>query len=208
MISITRFQTPENLVGYFGTFPNEESSGVDKAGKPLPLGTQHMSRKGSDIVRKYLWNAAKSAVQHWIGGPGGPRPPAENYVQHYIQLSDLRIEISVVDGCSSRQLIARIKWGTATSDLGPVQANSSTVTDGISASFSTTVTGDVDTRCPQNLIILPTGNHQVASFRIVESGSIIRFIRIPLHASNQDSPPENPLSAPTMTLSHSSSISC
>lgn len=64
MISITRFQTPENLVGYFGIFPNEESSGVDKAGKPLPLGTQHMSRKGSDIVRKYLWNAAKSAVQH------------------------------------------------------------------------------------------------------------------------------------------------
>jgi len=62
MISIQRFATPENLVGYFGVFPEENTSGVAPDGKPLPLGTQHMSTKGADLVRRYLWNAAKSAM--------------------------------------------------------------------------------------------------------------------------------------------------
>lgn len=64
MVSISRFNSPENLVGYFGIFPREDSSGVDKQGNPLPSGKKHMSPKGSDIVRRYLWNAAKSAIQH------------------------------------------------------------------------------------------------------------------------------------------------
>jgi transposase len=62
--SIDRFATPEQLVGYFGIFPEENTSGVDKYGKPLPPGTQRMSRKGNDLVRHYLWNAARSAIRH------------------------------------------------------------------------------------------------------------------------------------------------
>jgi len=61
---IDRFTTPEQLVGYFGIFPEEDSSGVDKYGNPLPPGTQRMSRKGNDLARHYLWNAARSALRH------------------------------------------------------------------------------------------------------------------------------------------------
>jgi hypothetical protein len=63
MISLDRFATPENLVGYFGVFPEPNTSGVDKEGNPLPPGTMRMSTKGADLVRRYLWNAAKSAIQ-------------------------------------------------------------------------------------------------------------------------------------------------
>jgi len=61
---IDRFATPEDLVGYFGVFPEENSSGTDKYGNPLPLGTMSMSNKGNDLVRHYLWNAARAAVTH------------------------------------------------------------------------------------------------------------------------------------------------
>lgn len=62
--SIDRFATPAQFVGYFGVFPQEESSGVDKQGQPLPAGPPRMSRKGNDLVRHYLWNAARSALVH------------------------------------------------------------------------------------------------------------------------------------------------
>ena len=64
IVDIDRFATPNHLVNYFGVFPEESSSGVDKQGKPLPVGTLVMSRKGNDLVRSYLWNAARSAIQH------------------------------------------------------------------------------------------------------------------------------------------------
>jgi transposase len=64
IVDINRFDTPNHLVNYFGVFPEESSSGVDKDGKPLPPGTLVMSRKGNDLVRFYLWNAARSAIQH------------------------------------------------------------------------------------------------------------------------------------------------
>ncbi len=63
-IDINRFATPNRFVGYFGVFPEENTSGVDKFGNPLPPGTLHMSRKGNDLVRHYLWNAARSAIVH------------------------------------------------------------------------------------------------------------------------------------------------
>jgi transposase len=63
-VDINRFVSPAHFVGYFGVFPEENSSGVDKDGKPLPLGNLHMSRKGNDLVRHYLWNAARSAICH------------------------------------------------------------------------------------------------------------------------------------------------
>jgi transposase len=64
VVDINRFATPEDLVGYFGVFPEENSSGVDKDGKPLPPGTLRMSHKGNDLVRSYLWNATRSAIRH------------------------------------------------------------------------------------------------------------------------------------------------
>jgi len=63
IIDIDRFATPEALVGYFGIFPEEHSSGVDKKGRPLPPGTMVMSPRGNDMVRAYLWMAALSGVR-------------------------------------------------------------------------------------------------------------------------------------------------
>ena len=64
VVDIRRFATPESLVGYFGTFPEEHQSGVDKQGNPVPPGTMHMSTKGNDLARSYLWNATRSAIVH------------------------------------------------------------------------------------------------------------------------------------------------
>jgi transposase len=64
IVDINRFPSPDDLVGYFGVFPEENTSGVDKDGKPLPPGTLRMSHQGNDLVRCYLWNATKSALQH------------------------------------------------------------------------------------------------------------------------------------------------
>ena len=64
MVSIDDFDTPESVVGYFGCFPEENTSGVDKFGRPVPPGTMRMSPKGNDLVRRCLWNAAKTAILH------------------------------------------------------------------------------------------------------------------------------------------------
>jgi transposase len=64
IVDIDRFATPAKLVNYFGVFPEESSSGVDKQGHPLPLGTLHMSRKGNDLVRGFLWNATRAAIRY------------------------------------------------------------------------------------------------------------------------------------------------
>jgi transposase len=64
IVDINRFATPEDLVGYFGVFPEENSSVVDKDGRPLPSGTLRMSHKGNDLVRFYLWNATRAALCH------------------------------------------------------------------------------------------------------------------------------------------------
>jgi transposase len=63
IIDIDRFATPEALVGYFGIFPEEHSSGVDKQGRPLPPGTMVMSPRGNDLVRASLWMAALSGIR-------------------------------------------------------------------------------------------------------------------------------------------------
>jgi len=59
--SIERFPTANHLTSYFGVFPEENTSGVDKYGNPIPPGTMRMSPKGNDLVRKHLWMAAFSA---------------------------------------------------------------------------------------------------------------------------------------------------
>ena len=63
IVSIDRFATADQLVGYFGVFPEEHSSGIDRQGRPKGR-AMRMSRKGNDLVRKYLFCAAKSAIQH------------------------------------------------------------------------------------------------------------------------------------------------
>jgi transposase len=64
IVDIERFTTPQHLVSYFGIFPEENTSGVDKHGNPVPPGTMRMSHKGNDLVRGYLWNAARVAIVH------------------------------------------------------------------------------------------------------------------------------------------------
>ena len=64
MVSIDRFPTPGSVVNYFGMFPEENSSGVDKFGRPVPPGSMRLSPKGNDLVRRCLWNAAKTAIVH------------------------------------------------------------------------------------------------------------------------------------------------
>jgi transposase len=64
MVSIDRFATAGSVVNYFGVFPEESTSGTDKHGRPIPPGTMCLSRKGNDLVRRCLWNAAKTAIVH------------------------------------------------------------------------------------------------------------------------------------------------
>jgi transposase len=63
MVSNQRFVTPSHLVAYFGIFPEEDASGIGKDGHAKPGRHTHMSRRGNDLVRKYLWNAAKAAIR-------------------------------------------------------------------------------------------------------------------------------------------------
>jgi hypothetical protein len=60
-IDIDRFETDKQLVGYYGVFPAELQSGVDKLGRPIPPGKKIMCRKGNDLVRGLLWQCAKCA---------------------------------------------------------------------------------------------------------------------------------------------------
>jgi transposase len=61
---IDRFATPGKLVAYFGTPPVEAGSGADRDGRPRPPRRFVMSRRGNDLVRRYLWMAALSAIRH------------------------------------------------------------------------------------------------------------------------------------------------
>jgi transposase len=64
IVDIDRFATPNKLVAYFGTLPIEMGSGVDRDGQPRGPRRYVMSRRGNDLVRRYLWMAALSAVRY------------------------------------------------------------------------------------------------------------------------------------------------
>ncbi len=64
MVSPSRFVEPGKLVGYFGIFPVEASSGIDREGQPRAPKRLVMSPRGNDLVRRYLYMAALSAIQH------------------------------------------------------------------------------------------------------------------------------------------------
>jgi transposase len=58
---IDAVHTPGQLVNYFGVLPIEVSSGVDRDGNPRGPKRYVMSRRGNDLVRRYLWMAALTA---------------------------------------------------------------------------------------------------------------------------------------------------
>lgn len=64
MVSIDRFARAESVVAYFGIYPVEAASGVDRTGKPKAPKRYIMSSRGDDLVRRYLYTAALSAAQH------------------------------------------------------------------------------------------------------------------------------------------------
>jgi transposase len=64
ILDIDRFATPGQLVAYFGVLPIEVSSGVDRDGQARGPRRHVMSRRGNDLVRRYLWMAALTAVRH------------------------------------------------------------------------------------------------------------------------------------------------
>ena len=64
IVSIDRFRSASTLVGYFGVFPEEvDVSGTDRQGQPKRGTAFHMSRKGNDLVRRFLYLAAQSAAK-------------------------------------------------------------------------------------------------------------------------------------------------
>src|SRR5262249_41434845 len=63
VLDIDRFDTPGRLVAYFGALPMEVSSGVDRDGQARGPRRFIMSRRGNDLVRRYLWMAALSAIR-------------------------------------------------------------------------------------------------------------------------------------------------
>jgi transposase len=63
LVSIDRFATPGKLVAYFGALPIEASSGVERDGQARDPRRWVMSRRGNDLVRRYLWMAALSAIR-------------------------------------------------------------------------------------------------------------------------------------------------
>jgi transposase len=63
ILDIDRFQTPGKLVAYFGVLPIEAASGVERDGQARSPRRWVMSRRGNDLVRRYLWMAALSAVR-------------------------------------------------------------------------------------------------------------------------------------------------
>jgi transposase len=63
ILDIDRFDTPTKLVAYFGAMPIQVGSGVDRDGKARAAKRYVMCRRGNDLVRRYLWMAALSAVR-------------------------------------------------------------------------------------------------------------------------------------------------
>jgi transposase len=64
IVDSARFREPGKLVGYFGIFPVQASSGLDREGKPRAAKRLLMCKRGNDLVRRYLYLAALSAAQH------------------------------------------------------------------------------------------------------------------------------------------------
>jgi transposase len=63
LLDINRFATPGKLVAFCGAMPIQASSGVDRDGQARAPRRYVMSPRGNDLVRRYLWMAALSAIR-------------------------------------------------------------------------------------------------------------------------------------------------
>ena len=63
ILDVNRFAAPGKLVAYFGVRPIEMGSGIDRDGRPREARRYVMSKRGNDLVRRYLWMAALSAIR-------------------------------------------------------------------------------------------------------------------------------------------------
>jgi transposase len=63
IVDVHRFAGPGPLVAYFGALPTEVASGVERDGRARAPRRFVMSRRGNDLVRRYLWMAALSAIR-------------------------------------------------------------------------------------------------------------------------------------------------
>jgi transposase len=63
IVDSDRLATPGKLVAYFGVLPVEVASGVERDGPARAPRRRVMSRRGNDLVRRYLWRAALSAIR-------------------------------------------------------------------------------------------------------------------------------------------------
>jgi hypothetical protein len=63
VVDSRRFASPSKRVAYFGVLPREVSSGIDRDGQARGPRRYVMSRRGNDLVRRYLWMAALSAIR-------------------------------------------------------------------------------------------------------------------------------------------------
>jgi len=63
IISINRFETADSLVNYYGVFPEENASGFDRKGRPVPPTTMRMCQKGNDLIRKLLYMASTAGIR-------------------------------------------------------------------------------------------------------------------------------------------------
>jgi transposase len=64
ILDIDRFATANQLVAFFGVLPIEVGSGVDRDGQARGPRRYVMSRRGNDLVRRYLWMAALSGIRY------------------------------------------------------------------------------------------------------------------------------------------------
>jgi transposase len=64
IVDPNRFRLPKNVVGHFGVYPIEASSGLDRGGQPREPKRMIMCPRGNDLVRRYLYMASLSAIQH------------------------------------------------------------------------------------------------------------------------------------------------
>jgi transposase len=103
MVAVERFATPGQLVGYFGIFAEEDSSGVDKDGRPKAGRKTCMSRQGNDLVRKYLWNAAKTASIH---------NPAVRPLYHRLRARGVRGDVALGHGMRKLLHLVFAVWTT------------------------------------------------------------------------------------------------
>lgn len=110
MVSIDRFASADHLVGYYGIFPEESSSGVDRYGRAVPPGKKFMCAKGNDLVRGLLWNCAKAAIRH---------NPAVRALYERLQAAGVRGDVAL--GYCMRKLLHQVfgVWKTGR----PFEAN-------------------------------------------------------------------------------------